>query len=59
MKCSKCGKEIDDFMIKINLNFQSYRMKSTKEWEYLPNLDVSNNETLCYKCFVKWTEKMK
>lgn len=57
-KCTRCGKELNDFKIDINFSIKVDRMKNDSIWEYIPNLDNNSREVLCLDCFNKFSELM-
>ena len=50
-KCTRCGNEIGELKIHVNLNLITYRKKESDIWEKIENADISSNEVLCEDCF--------
>lgn len=53
--CTRCGKPLDDFRIDIQFHVRVDRLREDTVWEYIPNLDNTSREVLCYDCFDKFT----
>lgn len=51
MKCTNCGKEIDDIKIMMVLNIKMERKTSADTWENIQNGFLNPRETLCPDCF--------
>ena len=56
--CTKCGKELDDLKINLNLSINVNHLTSSGLWEEIPNSIVNPKETLCPECFDKFTEAL-
>ena len=50
-RCSRCGKEFNNFQIEVLLETKTSRLKENKLWEHLPNLSIKSREVLCRECF--------
>jgi len=57
-KCTRCNKVFDDLRIDISFSIKVDRLKEGSVWEYIPNLDNTSREVLCYDCFNKFSELM-
>ena len=49
--CTRCGKEIKNLKIHLNLNIVTHRQKESDIWEKVENTDISSNEVICEECF--------
>ena len=56
--CTRCGAEFTDFKIDISFNIKVIRSQEDGFWEYIPNLDNTSREVLCFNCFTKFSEAM-
>jgi len=54
MRCTFCGKEINDIKTKVELKVSSERLRKDEVWEPIPNMRTFSKETLCAKCFAKF-----
>ena len=52
--CTRCGAEFTDFKIDISFNIKVIRSQEDGFWEYIPNLDNTSREVLCFNCFTKF-----
>lgn len=57
-RCTRCGKDFNDFKIDISFSIKVDRLKENSVWEYVPNLDQVSREILCDDCFKKFSDLM-
>jgi hypothetical protein len=58
MKCTFCGKEIDNILVLVTLGLTSKRKRDDLTWERIPNMDISTSEELCEDCFNSFSENL-
>ncbi|MCF7870398.1 MAG: hypothetical protein K9M01_04705 [Candidatus Omnitrophica bacterium] len=56
MKCTFCGKEMDEFQVGVTLNIKTSRLRNDDTWEEVPNMSLSSKEVLCSDCFSEFAE---
>jgi len=58
MICNLCKKQINDFIVKIELKVAAERLTSAETWEQIPNSKLHVAEVLCKDCFDRFAETM-
>jgi len=49
--CSRCGREFTDLRIEVGLGIYVSRLKDSRVWEGIANLNQASTEVLCPVCF--------
>lgn len=56
MKCTFCGKELNDIWVKTTLSSYVERVREDNAIELVENSKITTTETLCTDCFEKFCD---
>ena len=57
-KCTRCDKDFKDFIVDVQMNISTNRIKDNGILEGLPNLSQSSREVLCTECFQLFADNL-